>query len=657
MEPGQIVEYIDNQKIVCAVVLGVKNHRLRVLTEANRESNLGVGRLSYKCDERLNLSQGRDKLVGRLKDTAANRRRFMKAVDVEKLWHILQTEAEWIDLDTMASFCFNGFPTADQKSAVIRTFFKDRTYFKFDHNRFFPYSEEKVAQIIAKAEEQAARERLVKVGGDWLKKNLSVKAPVLPAAYQSVVDILTSCYLHGKDSAHHEVGKAILARAGVQNDDNLFRFFVRLGVWDENEHLELARNQVPVLFSEPALADADRLASVPAGDIAGRVDLRGMSLITIDGAATLDFDDALSIEEESDGFRVGIHIADVGHYIKRGDVLDREAMERGSSIYFPDGKDPMFPPRLSENLCSLLAGEARPAISLFVRLDHLANPVDCQVVPSIVSVHEQLTYTQADKLMTSHSGLTSMHTLAKAFRRKRLSDGAVQIILPEIVVRFEDDGSIQVHRIDREGPSRMLVAEMMILANWMTARHLSNHKLPAIFRSQPEPRTRLIKEGRGTFFQNCQQRKNLSRLVLSLTPERHAGLGLDAYVTATSPIRKYSDLVTQRQIRATLGLEEPYTTDEINRMVQALEQPLQTVSRIQFRRHRYWLIKYLENAVGSKEEAVVLDKRRDGYVVMLPNYMLECRLPLSSNSNLKPGDLVQVTVQRANARNDILSVF
>jgi exoribonuclease-2 len=180
--------------------------------------------------------------------------------------------------------------------------------------------------------------------------------------------------------------------------------------------------------------------------------------------------------------------------------------------------------------------------------------------------------------------------------------------------------------------------------------------MPAVFRSQPEPRERLYKGDGGTIYQNWMQRRFLSRFVLGSQPEKHSGLGLNAYVTATSPIRKYFDLVTQRQIRAVLGMERPHTSDEIDKVIQQLALPMGNVSRTQFGRQRYWLLKYLEQHIGRKEEAIVLTKRRNNYQILLSAYMTECDLPISSGFVLKPEDLIQVTIQNISARKDLLQV-
>jgi exoribonuclease-2 len=195
------------------------------------------------------------------------------------------------------------------------------------------------------------------------------------------------------------------------------------------------------------------------------------------------------------------------------------------------------------------------------------------------------------------------------------------------------------------------------MANWLKARFLAERNLPAVFRSQPAPRERLYSEDGGSLFQNWMQRKLLSRFVLSPRPERHAGLGLDAYLTGTSPIRKFFDLVTQRQIRSAFGLDEAYTEAEITSVAQALETPMRNVFRLQNRRKRYWLLRHLEGRMGERMEGIVLTRRRNGYQILLPEVMMETGLPAAGGVNFKAEDMVQVTVQHVDARRDVLTVF
>jgi exoribonuclease-2 len=269
-----------------------------------------------------------------------------------------------------------------------------------------------------------------------------------------------------------------------------------------------------------------------------------------------------------------------------------------------------------------------------------------------VRVSDQLTYFEVNDAAEDDGQIHSLLEIAEAFRRRRLEAGAVQITLPEINIWLGEDGEVNLSKVDRESPGRLLVAELMILNNWLMARLLAEQSMPAVFRSQNAPRVRLYEGDGGSLFQHWMQRRHISRFLLGHAPEKHSGLGLDMYVTATSPIRKYVDLVTQRQIRAVLGLEPAYAEDDIDAVIQQLEVPMSQVARVQFTRHRYWLLRYLEKQVGQKIEATVLMKRRVGVQVLLNDYMIECDLSTPPSLDLKAEDLIQVTIQKVNARND-----
>jgi exoribonuclease-2 len=292
-----------------------------------------------------------------------------------------------------------------------------------------------------------------------------------------------------------------------------------------------------------------------------------------------------------------------------------------------------------------------------INLTPAADIIDYEIIPSLVKVKHQLSYYDVNLLAEKDKAIVILRDIAAKYRESRLSSGAIHISLPDINVWIDEDDLITVNKINRESPGRMLVSELMIMGNWLSARFLANHKIPAIFRTQPDPRERLYRGEEGTLFENYMQRRYLNRFILNTEPQRHSGLGLDFYVTATSPIRKYFDLVTQRQLRSVFGMEKAYTHEEINKIIMSLEQPMSNVSRIQQRRNRYWILKYLEKKVGQKEEAIVLYKRRDRYQILLPEYMIECDLSLPGSIDLKPKDLIRVTLQHVNARKNSFSVF
>ncbi|MGD2099867.1 MAG: ribonuclease catalytic domain-containing protein [Desulfobacterales bacterium] len=661
MESGCIVEYIDRQKIMCAVVLEVKNQRLRLLTENNREVNLSRKRLLHSDKMRLDLTLGRDRMVEALKQVVRKRKELINNIDIRDLWEVLNAEQNWIDLATMTEFCFPDSASGDHEAAVMRALFNDRLYFKFNPDGFRPNSEKQVELLAAQRKEVQHKQELTEAGGSWLKSMLNSSGPIDPASVKpdvpKFIEILKSYYLFGKESKNHAIAKSMTARAGVESLQDIFRILVRSGVFDENENLELLRHQVSADFNEKVLSRAAQIVSSnPMVTAAERRDLTHLSLMTIDGQGTLDFDDAISIEETGGTFRLGVHIVDVGHFIQKHDVVDQEASVRGSSIYMPDQKISMLPSVLAEGRCSLKAGELRPAISIMIDLSPQVEVLSTEIWQSLIEVKHQLTYYDVNNAVDENPQMRILQDIAKKYRQKRLKDGAIQISVPEISIWVNENQEVSVNQVNRESPGRMLVSEIMIMANWLMANYLKERQLPAIFRSQREPRERLYKNSAGTLFQNWMQRRLLSRFILSTTPDWHSGLGLDAYITATSPIRKYSDLINQRQIRASLGLETAYSTEQITDIIKSLELPMSLVGRLQYTRHRYWLLKYLENKIGQKEEAIVLHKARRKYQILLTQYMLECDLPVSSGIELKPEDLIQVTIQRVSARQDVIQV-
>lgn len=657
MDTGNIAEYIDQQRVICAVVTQLKNLRLKLLTENNREVNLSAGRVAHVSREGLDVSASRESLVRELKRISQRRRELSQTLDIEELWELLHEDGDPIDIPTMTALCFDPPVTPDHESAVIRAFFNDKLYFKFGKDVLTPNAPEQIQLKLKQIQEAEARERLIDRAGAWIKAmDQGTHADPLEP---EILDILTDYYIHERESSTAADAKAILSRAGTDSPQQIFSIMVKAGIWQQDENLDLIRLDIPTCFPEEVMERADQLISHHEDFTKDplRKDLRHLPLITIDGQSTLDYDDAISLEKEEDGgYRLGIHIIDVGFYIKHDDVIDRDARSRASSIYMPDDKIPMLPPNLSEDLCSLMEGETRPGISTLVRLNRFFEIIDYEITASIIKVHHQMTYTEANMLNGEDDPITTLHKIATVLREKRMKAGAVQITLPEVNIWVEENGEIGISRIDRENPSRMLVSEMMILANSLMAEFVASHDIPAVFRSQPDPKQRLFQGVETSLFLNCMQRKQLNRASTGTKPEHHSGLGVKAYATATSPIRRYFDLLTQRQIRGILGYEAPYTRDELDSMLQVLEIPMANTGRAQFQRRRYWLLKYLEGMKGSAQEAVVLDSRRDFFTILIKEFMLEWRLP-SGGMKHKPGDIIQVTIQHADARRDQLSLF
>lgn len=660
MNEGHIVEYIDDQKVLSAVVLETKKNRLRILNENNREVNISEKRISLGSEKKISLKQSREAISKILKDFSTLSEENAKEVDIESLWEILNSESDWVDIDTAAELWFGDAPEPFQKSALMRAMFYDRLYFKFNHSQYLPFTEDQVEQLKIQKQEEERKKNIIKKGSLWLKENIGKQNPEMPPDDLDLIKILSSFYLLENESNQSDLAREIFKEAGIEPGLKVFKLFVRLGIWDSDENTDLLKYELEKDFSNNILEAVKNLEKEPDEiDFSKRRDFTNLKTFTIDGKNTKDFDDALSFEEKDGKIIAGVHITDVSFHIKKDTPLDRNARLRGSSIYMPDEKIPMLHPDISEKRASLVKNETRPAISILMELDENFSVKNYEITPSVIKVSDQITYDEADELINSENSqeLLKLYNASKKLREKRFLDHAVHISIPDTDVYVDEDKNIEIKVLERETPAWVLVSEFMIMANHLMAEFLKSNSIPAIFRGQAKPETRHYEGDKGTLLMQFLQRKEMSRVIISTTPEPHCGLGVNSYLTCTSPVRKYFDLVCQRQIKSAFGLETPYTTEELDEITARLDNTMSSIGRVQFQRKRYWILKYLEEKRGQKEPALVIsDKKFNNYSIVLLNFMMESKLPATSGMNLKPGDNITVTIQNVNARSDILSV-
>ena len=289
-----------------------------------------------------------------------------------------------------------------QVAAAGRSLREDRFLFKHKDDQVIPNPPELVAQLQEQQERELARRQEMEEIGAWLQavwegRELTAQPPWR----ERVVALLRQMAVFGAEAPDYAQGKAYLDKARLGAGDAPFRLLVRLGVFQDDEDLDLHRLEVPQEFAaETHGADPAAGRSAPADPYAARrQDLTGLELITIDGERTRDFDDALSLEQSPAGWRLGIHISDVSALVLADTPLDREAQERATSIYLPERRLPMLPEEISEDLLSLLAHQERRALSFMVTLSPEAEVLDWAIVPSLIKVGRRLTYHEVDGLL------------------------------------------------------------------------------------------------------------------------------------------------------------------------------------------------------------------------------------------------------------------
>jgi exoribonuclease-2 len=661
--PGDVFEFFESKEILCGVVLTVKDGRFNALSETNREVGLTLSRIVYQGKTSLDLKLGRDELLQKLRSISENRKGIMCRIDLEEIWSLLESEETGYDAEEIAEFIFSTPISDDQAAAIKRLLLSDRLYFQAKDSRFFPRSAQNVETRRIELQKEAERERVLAEGAKWASIVYSRKHGVPPIEFrEELIRDLKNFALFGQEAQESAFVKELLKLAGIPSTpSSAFRFLVRLGVWREDENLLLHEHGISAEFPPDALEQADKITTSTYARAAGneREDLTGLDVFTVDSHLTRDYDDALSVRELGDGlFEVGIHIADVAQLIEPGTPLDREALARASSIYMPDERVSMLPPSLSEGKLSLKAEEDRLALSFLITVDAAANIFETRICPSIVRIRSQLTYRDVDERIREDSKLQALWQIALRLRQKRLDLGAVILPLPEIQVYVNGVGMIQISRYDKETPSQTLVSEWMIGANAAAAEYLAQRQLPALYRNQAEcrPETEFV-QSEHELFRIYRQRRLFSRAELSTEAKPHCSLAIAHYTTVTSPIRRCSDLIVQRQLKHALTTGEAfYSKQQLDEIATQLSVVQARVFTIQRKWTRYWILKYMEQEDIENLNALVLDKNARYAHLLIPDFLLEANAPVPENAKFNQGDKVKIRIEKALPREDLLKI-
>ncbi len=351
-------------------------------------------------------------------------------------------------------------------------------------------------------------------------------------------------------------------------------------------------NGIPTIWPKDVRDSVKKVGkTVQAGAKKGRVDLRDTPLVTIDGADARDFDDAVFCEPSGGGWRLVVAIADVGHYVEQDSPLDREAIKRGTSVYFPDRVVPMLPEVLSNGLCSLKPKVDRLCMVCDMKLSADGKITRSKFYEGLMCSAARLTYSQVNDLLSNESAggvpkdlrkpVKNLHGLYKAMARARRRRGAIELDIPQSRIELDENGEVKGIQSVARNDAHRLIEECMIAANVQAAKFLRRHRIAGLYRihARPDPdrfddlRQFLVSLGLkvphsehveprqfNQILEQVQGRADADAISMAMlrslahaeySPKNigHFGLSLDAYAHFTSPIRRYPDLLVHRALR------------------------------------------------------------------------------------------------------------
>jgi len=401
-----------------------------------------------------------------------------------------------------------------------------------------------------------------------------------------------------------------MKRSGVHHRQNpRGRIVEKLGAASGEPGMDINiviyKHDLPHIFPPEVLDEANAVSPVVTEEqLFGRLDLREVPTVTIDGETARDFDDAISLKRLDNGnFQLGVHIADVSYYVRAGTPLDVEARLRGTSVYFPEHAIPMLPEHLSNGICSLNPKVDRLTMSALMEVDRQGRVVNYELRETVIRSNERMTYTDVNKLLSRADPqlamryadlldlFKTMEELARILIRMRTLRGAIDFNLPESVFEFDDEGRVAgVLKADRNIAHR-IIEEFMLLANETVAGHFHRLGVPAMYRIHEEPEAQRViefaqlaatygyrfpmSEVSSKSYQQLSKQiegkpeervlayamlRSLQRARYSAQNLGHFGLAAPIYTHFTSPIRRYPDLIVHRVLRALLQAGDRYGT-------------------------------------------------------------------------------------------------
>lgn len=588
---------------------------------------------------------------------------YLDPSSLEVAWEILVEDGTSVSVGEMAMLLFSE-QSASVCYAAYYLLSEDKLYFKQKGDRYEPRSRNLVEELKHQLQVAGQRKRESEEFLTRVQQALSGESVEWQSSDRTRLEALEKFASLGEEASGRSLAQETLVALERPNTPQVaFDLLVQMGLWSTHENLFLRRSQIPVNFATKVLEVAQQRIEFPPPDAdTNRLDLTHLKVYTVDDESTREIDDGLSCETLADGRKkLWVHIADPTRWVMPGDELDLEARRRSTTLYLPTGMIPMFPPDLATGPMSLVQGKICTALSFGIVLDEDGAVQEYSIHTSIIKPTYRLTYEDVDEMLElavpAEPELAAIASLAQRREKWRRSQGAIGIHLPEGLIKVEDD-EIYIHVLE-DSASRQMVAEMMIVAGEVAARYGQTHQIPLPFRSQPQPELpseeELLQLPAG-WVRAAAMRRCMPRSEMSITPARHAGLGLQTYTQVTSPIRRYTDLLTHFQIKAHLrGEQLPFSAEEMKEVMMSVTTVTQEASLVERQTHRYWALEYLRRNSDRVWQALLLRWLREDDrlgLILLEDLGLE--LPMVFRRSVYLGDRMEVRVTHVDPRQDAI---
>lgn len=657
---GEVLLFRKRQEPSLGIFSHLEGSKAAIFSEEGREVTVDPEKIAFVSSVTItgDLTQSEKKLA--LRDLRRRLDEAREQIDLITVWECFEGEIREVPYEELAEFYYAGEEAGGFDAlAFFWSVDKNDIYFRRGTAGYEPRARDEADEIIHKKEVEQKKKEEREKAVLWAKGIISGRAEDLGGFEPDVyIELLRGYVIHLDKFSRAPEAKSFLSEIGIRDPEGTIEFLVKAGGWGEDEDPMIKRFYVREDFPVKVLAETERIMSGPVPKEGFR-DLTHLDIFSIDDENTEDIDDALSIEETpGGGMTIGIHIANVAALVQKWGDADEEASKRGETIYLPEKRIHMFPPDFIRERLSLVEDTERLSLSLMVNVDQALSVRGTEFVASVIRVRRNMTYKQGTEYFLNDPTGMKMREFALRLRNSRLESGALIVQLPQLKVRTGEGGAISIEKNPMNSEAHVVVAEMMILMNRTAGKFLKDRRIPAVYRSQPESvaeDARVLDDTNPLY--PLQIVKFLRAPRVGLAPDVHKSLGIDVYTQVTSPIRRYADLVMQRQIVSELQEGEPmYTEDELENLYPMIEVGIRDKKTIERNRERYWLYKHLKSLEGTAINGIVSSTAGRRIGVYLPDYLFETTVSHGQEAPVTEGDHVRLFVTKVDPLRRILTL-
>jgi len=648
---GELIVFKKKEKPVLGIVSSLGDDSLVVVTEDGKEIDIEEQEIDFKTDILVDTNNDGSERILILRQYRRDLNQSRESIDLESLWDSVAGSVEKLPFeDILDIYAGDKEISKDEALKLYWALNKSDIYFDTENSFYFPATESDVKAKLVQKEHEKKKLEETSLAVEWARNFIEHgnKNPVNNNFdIQYFIQLIKDSIINKASRDRIKEAKSFLNQLGINRPEEATNFLIKIGECSPFADPNLIRLEYFNQLSKKSEKEIEEVLKKEF-DTEEFVDLRSQEIITIDDSDTEDIDDAISLERKGNNLELGIHISNVSYFIDKGSSIDQDASKKGDTVYIPDTRIDIFPKELINKKFSLFEGQDKLALSLIVTLDKKTYDVkEFKFLQSVINVSSNYSYEEVQATLLKEKKGKELVNIALSLRQKRINKGAFLLQLPELKFSLDDKGRV-AKRINRMNSiPHMIIAELMILTNNLTAKYLNEHNLPSIFRVQKDE---VPKEARDYDINDplfsIRVVKHLRPSVISTNPGKHKSLGLDGYVQSTSPIRRYSDVVVQRQLIGIIGGNEwIYDGKELFDIITRIGNGFGERRLLQTNRKKYWLYRYFQENNEENISGIVSAVNEPNLSVYLPDYFVEIPINNYTAGKVKEYDEVTLNVE------------